>query len=254
MKVLITAGGTFIPIDYVRGIDNIFNGRTGCEIAKHLVINNEDVTLLIRKDSIFCSMFDKFIRDYELMSDKKLIKNEEDGTYSSTNNKLIYFKTYDELYRRMEEEITTGNYDVIIHSAAVSDYKVDSVYFDDPLSQELDLIEIDKDCKISSNHHELYIKLTKTEKIVDKIRHPWNFKGILIKFKLELGLTDYKLTEIARRSKEQSGANIMVANCLEWSQDRAIVIAPECGTLSVPRDMLPPFLYGEINKINPEDI
>jgi len=253
MRVLITAGGTFTPIDHVRGIDNIFNGRTGYEIAKHLVVNGEDVTLLIRKDSIFCSLFDKFIRDYELMSDKKLNKN-EDGTYSSTNNRIIYFKTYDDLYRIMETEITTGNYDTVVHSAAVSDYKIDSVYFDDPLSQELDLIKLNTDCKISSSHHELYIKLTKTEKIVDRIRHPWNFKGILIKFKLGVGLTDNELIEIARISKKQSGANIMVANCLEWSRNRAIVIATDCGTLSVQRDMLPPFLYGEINKINPEDI
>jgi phosphopantothenoylcysteine synthetase/decarboxylase len=46
MKILITSGSTLTPIDRVRGITNIFSGRTGFEIAKHAVYEGHKVTLL----------------------------------------------------------------------------------------------------------------------------------------------------------------------------------------------------------------
>jgi phosphopantothenoylcysteine synthetase/decarboxylase len=52
MKILVTGGGTYTPIDHVRRIDNIFHGQTSIEISKFLLDYNENVTLLIKKSSI----------------------------------------------------------------------------------------------------------------------------------------------------------------------------------------------------------
>jgi hypothetical protein len=40
---------------------------------------------------------------------------------------------------------------------------------------------------------------------------------VLVKFKLEVGVSDERLLEIAERSRVQSGADLMAANTLEGS-------------------------------------
>ena len=83
MKILITAGGTLTPIDQVRRITNIFNGRTGVEIARHLVENDNDVMVLIKKKSSYLEYLYEYIPPGNCRE----------------------FSTYDDLYSLMEEEI-----------------------------------------------------------------------------------------------------------------------------------------------------
>lgn len=66
--------------------------------------------------------------------------------------------------------------------------------------------------KIKSHHPELWLRLVPTPKLVDSVRQPWGFRGILVKFKLEVGLTDEELLRIAESSRTQSKADLMVAN------------------------------------------
>jgi len=233
MKILVTAGGTFSPIDEVRGISNIFNGKTGVLIADCMSHNDEEVTLLIQKQS----------RWLDFVYNQSIIKN------------VIKFSTYDDLYHLMEDELVTYKYDVVIHSAAVSDYKVEGVFIQNSLEpnrfMEMEpnrFIELPSNGKLKSSHDELFLKLIPTEKIVDKIKTEWNFKGTLVKFKLEVGLTDEELLKIAKKSRLQSGADIMVANCLEWAKKRAYVITEKSVT-NIQRDLLSNYLYGEICKI-----
>ena len=51
--------------------------------------------------------------------------------------------------------------------------------------------------------------------IRDFIRTDWGFHGILVKFKLEVGVDDDQLLEIAEKSRRQSAADLMVANTLD---------------------------------------
>jgi phosphopantothenate-cysteine ligase/phosphopantothenoylcysteine decarboxylase/phosphopantothenate--cysteine ligase len=224
MKILITAGGTFTPIDQVRGIDNIFGGKTGINIFKHLIQQDEDVTILLRKP--------------KLPIDNLL----SEGTMKT-------FNTYDDLSNLMKDEITNNNYDVIIHSAAVSDYKVDGIFIDSNgfRNNVVNLEQLPNVGKQKSNHKELFLRLVQTEKIIDKIRD-WGFKGTLIKFKLEVGISDEELIKIAKKSRVHSKADVMVANCLEWANERAYVITEDSVT-NIQRELLPHYLYGEICKI-----
>ena len=107
---------------------------------------------------------------------------------------------------------------------------------------------MDNKQKVSSKHEELYLKLVPTEKLIDKIRDKWNFKGTLIKFKLEVGRTDEDLVAIAKASREFSQADFVVANCLEWSHLYAYVIDAKANVKKVSRRSLPKALAAAIEK------
>lgn len=209
-KVLITAGATITMIDDVRGVTNIFQGRTGGNIANYFVKVGCRVTLITSRKS----------------------------QRQKENLRIVRYRTYDELYQRMEEEITQGDYDIIIHSA-VSDYFVAGTYYKD--GKEM-LIPIDSSKKISSNHPALFLKLVPTAKIIDQIRTPWRFNGKLVKFKLQVGISDEELLKIARKSRTDSQANIIVANCLEWSSKFAYIVDDE-KEIKISRRSLPEKLW-----------
>ncbi|MDO8669491.1 MAG: phosphopantothenoylcysteine decarboxylase [Candidatus Buchananbacteria bacterium] len=205
MKVLVTAGSTEVPIDKVRVISNIFGGRTGTAIAEYFFSQGDEVTLITSNPSLVKVL------------DSKL--------------KVISFRTYDQLLESMSLEIITNNFDVIIHSAAVSDYYVSDVYVMGP---DGSLVLVDKSKKISSAHSSLFLEMKPTLKIIDLIRKIWGFSGRLVKFKLEVGISDEELIAIAQKSREASEADLIVANCLEWS-DRYAYIISESGSIRVSR-------------------
>ena len=224
MKVLVTAGSTRTMIDQVRCISNVFGGRTGFEIAKHLYKRGDDVVLLTSNKE-HASLF-----------------------YEQTNSPPWTYKTYDELLEIMRKLITLqGGFDVIIHSAAVSDYKPVGTFVDvgGPYTR---LEELDSSGTVGSEHECLYLKLVQTEKIVDKIRDEWGFEGILVKFKLQVNMTDSKLLKVAERSRKHSKADVIVANCLEWSREKAYILA-DSGQGEVSRIQLPEMLCRVINKV-----
>ena len=52
-------------------------------------------------------------------------------------------------------------------------------------------------------------------KLIDRFRRPWGFSGILVKFKLEVGISEQDLLKIAEESRQASAADLMVANTLD---------------------------------------
>mgnify|MGYP001578546715 CR=1 FL=1 len=207
MKVLVTTGSTVVPIDQVRLISNIFTGKTGTIIAEYFFSQGDNVTLIT--------------------SNPKLV------TISDFRLGVIPFRTYDDLLYEMEKEIKGGAYDIVIHSAAVSDYKVTDVY---TRNEDGTLSLVDKDKKISSTHNSLFLEMKPTLKIIDLIRKPWGFTGKLVKFKLEVGISDEELIKIAKKSRQTSEADYIVANCLEWSHDYAYIINRKGNYIHVSRD------------------
>jgi phosphopantothenate---cysteine ligase (CTP) len=226
VKVLVTAGNTRIPIDKVRGIDNVFKGRTGAAIAKYFAQQRCDVTLF--------TSHPEFVELHP-------------------NLLVVKYENYDHLVRLMENGIRNVGYDVVIHSAAVADYKVDGVYtrVQGSITRNgnlhLELAKLDSYGKIASNHPELWMKQVPTMKIVDQIREPWGFKGTLVKFKLQVGMEDSELIKIATASMKHSRADLIVANTLENMNEKAFIISAKGGNpLLVRREVLPVTLYEEI--------
>jgi phosphopantothenoylcysteine decarboxylase/phosphopantothenate--cysteine ligase len=173
-KILVTAGPTWVPIDKVRVITNIFSGRLGLLIAKEAAKKGAKVTLLMGPGPF--SFFEN--------------KNK--------NLRILHFKYFDELYNLMKREISSKKYDIVIHSAAVSDYTPTSPYKG----------------KIKSGKENLMIKLKPTIKIVDQIKK-WNKKVFLVKFKLEVNVKEKELIERAYESMLASDADLIVANDLK---------------------------------------
>jgi phosphopantothenate---cysteine ligase (CTP) len=217
-SVLVTAGATMVPIDKVRAITNIFKGRTGANIALYFAQQSWDVTLITSNPSLL-----------------------EGNSIRAIS--IITYHTYDELFSAMQKCICSGtNYDLIVHSAAVSDYRVEGTYLHEP---EGGMQAVGSKGKIPGDFQELYLRLLPTPKIVDLIREPWGHKGYLVKFKLQTMMSDDQLLKVAEESRVHSKAEMMVANCLEWSNERAFVMT-EGRTVSVARINLPEAIMKEM--------
>lgn len=220
MKVLITAGSTQVPIDKVRIISNIFKGKTGTGIAKKFSEMGCDVTLMTSSPELA----------------------EPFGAI----NMVTPYHTYRGLFEMMKLAVKNGNYDVIIHSAAVSDYEIEGMFVE---AGDGKMIELDGSKKVSSRHKNIFMKLRQTEKIIDKIRNQWGFDGVLVKFKLEVGISIDELVDIARKSMRASKADFIVANCLEWANESAFILAGDEYTCEISRDVLPEMLYRHIEDL-----
>lgn len=109
---------------------------------------------------------------------------------------VINFQTYGDLAKLAKEADVSG-FEAIVHSAAVADYQ--------PVPAE---------GKIPSGLGELTITLKPTEKLVDilRARAP---QSVLVKFKLETGITTAQLLEVAKKSRAFSRAEFIVANLRE---------------------------------------
>lgn len=124
IKVLITSGGTRESIDDVRVLTNKSSGRTGSVIADYLYNQGCDVTYLGSKMGKF--------------PDSPFIKKEEFQSFSNLKEKI--------------SDALKEHYDVIIHSAAVSDFSVKPTVG-----------------KLSSDKTPV-LEFTKNEKIIDSLR------------------------------------------------------------------------------------
>lgn len=206
MNVLITAGNTLVLIDKVRCLTNVFTGRTGATIAQAAYERGHKVRLLTSHPEALADL-----------------------NKPGAGLPIERYRTFDDLRQSLANATTTGGFDAIVHCAAVSDYLTAGVYSPspgttfEPTDQGLRVAVsaegpgfIDRAAgKVKSDEPELWIRLTRAPKLVDLIRSDWRFGGLLVKFKLEVGVSDERLLEIAERSRRHSHADLMVANTLE---------------------------------------
>lgn len=231
MKILVTAGNTQTAIDRVRCITNVFSGRTGAQMAAEAFERGHAVTLLTSHP--------------EVLGEVPAVRARQAPDW-----RLRPYRTFEELETLMGASIRDGGFDAVIHAAAVSDYRVTGIYapvggthFDlGDMAWDADagrpcLVEATAG-KVKSHHKELWLRLQPAPKLVDKVRSAWGFRGVLVKFKLEVGVTDAELLDIAERSRKQSGADLMAANTLEGMHGWAYLGAGDGGYRRVPRHEL----------------
>ena len=96
IKVLVTAGPTWVGIDEVRVFTNIFSGRTGLSIANVFKKRGFSVTVLLGPSPL-------------ALEEKEL--------------RIIRFKYFDELRSLVKKELSDRQYRAVVHTAAVSDYR-----------------------------------------------------------------------------------------------------------------------------------
>ena len=211
MHILVTAGNTQAPVDRVRCITNIFSGRTGAQIAARAFDRGHTVALLTSHPEALAGF------------PSPRHRGEPDFC-------IRPYRTFDDLNAAMAEEFTKGTFDVVIHAAAVSDYRVAGIF----THHDGQFKDVSAG-KVKGSHPELWLRLVPTPKLVDKIRAEWGFRGVLVKFKLEVGLSDSELLEVAEQARVHSKANLMAANTLEGMHDWAVIGAGIGCYRKVPR-------------------
>lgn len=216
MKLLVTAGNTQAQLDRVRCITNIFSGRTGARIAATGFDRGHSVVFLTSHPEVLDTIPAVRAR-------------------AAPDWRVCPYRTFDDLAALMAEEIGRGDFDALIHAAAVSDYRPAGVFAPAPGtsfdSQALAwdgaggcprLADAMQD-KVKSTHPELWLRLVPTPKLVDKIRSDWGFGGVLVKFKLEVGLSESDLLAAAEPARVHSQADLMVSNTLEGMSEWALL-------------------------------
>lgn len=101
MKILITAGPTWVALDKARVISNTASGATGILLAEKLARCGIKVTLLLGP-----------------------------GEYPCLNPqiRLVRFRFFADLREKVARELKDKSYNAVIHSAAVSDYQPLRIY------------------------------------------------------------------------------------------------------------------------------
>ncbi len=168
--MLVTAGPTWIKIDEVRILTTVFTGATGLFIARRLRDKGCDVTLVVNNHAL--------------------------GEIKEKGIRVVPFRYFDELKQVVKCELAGKKYDAVIHSAAVSDYKLARAFGG----------------KISSGKKSLSLNLMPAEKIIKIIR-----KAVpaakLVQFKLEIGREG--LIDKAYDSLLRNKSDLVVANAYE---------------------------------------
>jgi phosphopantothenoylcysteine synthetase/decarboxylase len=213
MHVLVTAGNTLVLIDRVRCLTNVFTGRTGAAIALAAHARGHRVTLLTSHPEAH-----------------------PPPTSDMDRWKSITYRTFEDLRKTMASALIKDPPHALVHCAAVSDYLAGGVYApnsDTQFRPEDGRWEasgtaiptlLDRAAgKVKSDEPELWLRLVRAPKLIDMVRNDWKFRGTVVKFKLEVGIDDEQLLEVAERSRLHSSADLMVANTLEGSATYAFV-------------------------------
>ncbi len=143
MRILVTSGATREPIDTVRFLSNVSTGRTGALIADALAQHGHAVTLLHGEGAVRPSHV------------------ADTAVFSSTEN----------LQAQLRRLLGVGNYDAVIHAAAVSDYRPAMTHAG----------------KMSSYAPSLTIHLVPTPKLLPELKHYAPRPLKVIGFKLTSG-------------------------------------------------------------------
>lgn len=224
-RILITGGPTNEYIDEVMKITNMSSGKMALQLAKYFSDDEYQVTLLITK----------------------CIKHPLiDILQGRDNVGIMRFETTDELLRDITTCSELGNYDVIIHSAAVADYKPEFSFKSEDMASEiaekimnlcqrrpndhsLECLEdmkaivlksltnpdckVDHSTKISSMEPNLTVKLGLTPKIIASLRKLFP-EAYICGFKLLENVPEEELVEASVKQIKKCNTNLVFANDL----------------------------------------
>ena len=206
MKIFITSGNTWVRIDPVRVVTNIFTGETGLNIANYLCDKKEEVILAGSNTFLF-------------------------QLKGNTNIKYKLFQYFEDLDTVIKTTILQEKPDVIIHAAAVSDYRP----------------KPEHPTKIKSNINEIDLgHWVPTKKLIHSIRKEYHFKGRLVQFKLETVDSDEQLITIAQKSMKTNQSDLCIANRMNAMED--VIAVYQDGVQKMKRTELYAYLHQWILK------
>jgi len=158
------------------------------------------------------------------------------------------FHSHAELRGALAALMTRESYDAVFMTAAVADYRpvrVFAVLSRQPYTadgaHERWMVQDVQAGKVKSNHGAIAVLGEPTEKLIDLFRTAWRYQGLLVKFKLEVGIGEEELIRIGQASRLSSGADYLVANTLEMTQgpNAGAFLLSNAGHEWIPREQLP---------------
>ena len=228
MKILVTSGGTSEAIDSVRSITNHSSGRLGKVITETLLEAGHQVCLITTSQAVKPSAHQGLT--------------------------IIEIKNTAGLLQTMKDTIM--DYQVLIHSMAVSDYTPVYMAGFDKVQASQDLTEFldrkNQETKISSKDDVQVLFLKKNPKIISLVKE-WNPKIHLIGFKLLVDVSREYLIQIARESLEKNQADLIVANDLtqiNGEQHKAYLVEKTSFQTATSKQEIADLLLDRILKLN----
>lgn len=180
-RVLITCGPTWVPLDSVRVLSNISTGKLGQALAQGLNKKGYRVTLL---------------------------EGAVETPLANNKIRILKFKTFDELFKKLKSELKKP-WGIVIHAAAISDFRPKTA----------------AKRKISSSQKTLTLKLIPTVKIINTIKkiNPYAF---LVGFKLDPEISKANAGAKAKYLFKNAACDLVVANRVAETQYQAYLVTP----------------------------
>lgn len=223
MKILITSGGTKIPIDRVRSITNMSQGTFGSRIADAFF--DEGLAAFATKNE-HGTPIEKITFFMAKGSKKPTLQTLNDETYEDGYRPIEYaeYSTFDEYKSGIEEILKKETYDIIVVAAAVSDYGVANYY----------------NGKYRSREDDMCIKLVKLPKVLPIMRKLAP-NATICGFKLLVDSTTAELLNAMKNQIVESDVDLVIGNDLRdiKNDDHILTVMSKHNT--TPREYsLPP--------------
>lgn len=176
LKILVTAGGTRMPLDAVRSIVNSSTGRTGADLAADLAALGHAVTLLTAVDA----------------------------PHAEDIERLERYDDFDSFERSLRDLLAGETYDLLVQAAAVSDWRPMLSPDGGALTGKLD-----------AEGDTLTLRFARTPKLIASAR-AWSRNPALriVAFKLTAGADDAERRRKVAQVLANDGVAAVVANDL----------------------------------------
>ncbi len=214
MRVLITAGTTRLMLDRISYHSSIFTGKTGAAIARTAWDRGHTVTLLTSAPDQMPHIQPK--------------PGSEPRMFTAT------YQTPDELILQMQHQIKFGNIDTVIHAAATPEYSVAGTYSPtegtlfNVREKEWEFAERPKmtehvSARGPADEVELWVRFVRAPRLIERLRPQWGFRGSIVVFRSESGLSDLQLINAAEDARGRAYADFAVANNIETAAHTAFI-------------------------------
>lgn len=185
MKVIVTCGPSFEPIDEVRRLTNFSTGELGVLLSESLAKSGCEVICLKGSGATF------------------------PGPSPSERLRVSSFDTNDDLLRRLTEFSKEHDIEAVFHAAALCDYKIDSVSDAEGGSV--------RSAKIASRSGAITLRLVPATKVLSQMRTLFP-KSTIVGWKYELAGTPAEVLAKAKRQLQECRTNACIVNGRAWGK------------------------------------